>query len=278
MRSPSLIYSRSVSSVGLRGTRELAARARACRCSAICRTVRSSLTTRNVSPAAAPPADRGPGRAATGRPRGPGRLLVEHRADATVRHASHDRVADAQRAPLDQDRCHRAAALGRGAPPALHPAPTLDRSLELRATRPPSGRPPPGALDPGPLRAETSTNIVSPPYSSATSPYSVSCWRTLAGFAPSLSTLFTATTIGTLRRLGVVERLDRLRLHAVVGGHHQDRDVRHLGTTGTHGGERLVAGGVDERDDPADASTSACTWYAPMCWVMPPASLATTSV
>ena len=38
---------------------------------------------------------------------------------------------------------------------------------------------------------------MSPPYSSATSPYSVSCWRTLAGLAPSLSILFTATTTGT---------------------------------------------------------------------------------
>ena len=45
--------------------------------------------------------------------------------------------------------------------------------------------------------ADTSTNIVSPPYSSATRPYSVSCSRTLAGLAPSLSILLTATTIGT---------------------------------------------------------------------------------
>ena len=48
-----------------------------------------------------------------------------------------------------------------------------------------------------PVVAETSTNIVSPPYSSATRPYSVSCWRILAGLAPSLSILLTATTIGT---------------------------------------------------------------------------------
>ncbi|OPZ56390.1 MAG: hypothetical protein BWY91_00409 [bacterium ADurb.BinA028] len=46
-------------------------------------------------------------------------------------------------------------------------------------------------------RAETSTNIVSPPYSSATRLYSVSCWRILSGLAPSLSILLTATTIGT---------------------------------------------------------------------------------
>ncbi len=50
---------------------------------------------------------------------------------------------------------------------------------------------------PLPVSAETSTNMTSPPYSSATRPYSVSCWRTLAGLAPSLSTLLTATTIGT---------------------------------------------------------------------------------
>ena len=47
------------------------------------------------------------------------------------------------------------------------------------------------------LRALTSTNIVSPPYSSATRPYSVSWPRTFAGSAPSLSILLTATTIGT---------------------------------------------------------------------------------
>ena len=45
--------------------------------------------------------------------------------------------------------------------------------------------------------AETSTNMVSPPNSSATSPYSVSWPRTLVGSAPTLSILFTATTTGT---------------------------------------------------------------------------------
>ncbi len=51
---------------------------------------------------------------------------------------------------------------------------------------------------PSRLSAEIGTNIVSPPYSSATRLYSVSCCITLAGLAPSLSILFTATTIGTL--------------------------------------------------------------------------------
>ena len=53
--------------------------------------------------------------------------------------------------------------------------------------------------------------------------------------------------------LRVVQRLDRLRHDAVVGGDHQDRDVGHLRTTGTHGGERLVTRGVDEGDGALDA-------------------------
>ena len=47
---------------------------------------------------------------------------------------------------------------------------------------------------------------------------------------------------------GVVERLDRLRHHAVVGRHHQHGDVGRLRPAGTHGGERLVTRGVDEGD------------------------------
>ena len=49
-----------------------------------------------------------------------------------------------------------------------------------------------------------------------------------------------------VRRLGVVECLDGLGHHAVIRGNHQDRDVGDVRTTGTHGGERLVARGVDE--------------------------------
>ena len=49
-------------------------------------------------------------------------------------------------------------------------------------------------------------------------------------------------------RPGVLQGLDRLRHDAVVGRDHQDHDVGGLGATGTHGGERLVARGVDEGD------------------------------
>ena len=46
--------------------------------------------------------------------------------------------------------------------------------------------------------------------------------------------------------LGVVHRLDRLRHHAVVGRHHQDDDVGRLGAARAHGREGLVARRVEE--------------------------------
>ena len=51
-----------------------------------------------------------------------------------------------------------------------------------------------------------------------------------------------------LGRLGVVDRFDRLRHHAVIGGDHQHDDVGDLGAAGAHRGERGVAGRVDEGD------------------------------
>ena len=46
----------------------------------------------------------------------------------------------------------------------------------------------------------------------------------------------------------MVQRLDGLRLHAVVRRHHEDRDVGDLCATGTHGREGLVTGCIDEGD------------------------------
>ena len=54
-----------------------------------------------------------------------------------------------------------------------------------------------------------------------------------------------------LGRLGVVERLDGLGHDAVVGRDDQHDDVGGLGAAGAHGGERLVARGVDEGDQAA---------------------------
>src|SRR5918994_1748601 len=49
--------------------------------------------------------------------------------------------------------------------------------------------------------------------------------------------------------LRVVDRLARLRLHAVVGRHHDDRDVGDLRAAGAHRRERLMARRVEEGGD-----------------------------
>ena len=48
--------------------------------------------------------------------------------------------------------------------------------------------------------------------------------------------------------LGVIDRLDGLRHHAVVRRDHQDHDVGHLRAARAHRGECRVAGRVDEGD------------------------------
>ena len=49
-------------------------------------------------------------------------------------------------------------------------------------------------------------------------------------------------------RLGVLDRLDRLRHHAVIGGNHQHHDVGDLGAARAHRGEGGVARRIDEGD------------------------------
>ena len=53
---------------------------------------------------------------------------------------------------------------------------------------------------------------------------------------------------GHFRRPGVVHGLDGLGHDAVVGGHHQDHDVGHLGAPGAHFGEGRMARRVDKGD------------------------------
>ena len=101
-----------------------------------------------------------------------------------------------------------------------------------------------------PCFAETSTNIVSPPYSSAHQAVLGELLADLGRVGALLVDLVHRDHDRHVGRLGVVERLDRLRHHAVVGRDHEHRDVGRLGAAGTHGGERLVTRGVDEGDRP----------------------------
>ena len=173
------------------------------------------------------------------------------RAHLAPRAAGHDRVADAERAALDEHRRHRAAA---------HVEARLDdrpgrlgvrvrRQLEL------------GVRDQQHLLEQVVEVLLVPG----------GHVRELDRSAPllGLEILVDELLTNALRiRVGLVDlvhgdddrhlgrarvgdRLLRLGLHAVVGGHHEHGDVRHLRAAGAHRGERLVAGRVEEGDLPA---------------------------
>ena len=228
-----------------------ALRSRACRCSAIWRAIRSSVDDQEVVTGArhggqTEHQDR------TGR-RGLVDLvavLVEHGPDAAVglagRRSSRRRAAcraGPARSPPGRGPCP-------GAPRWRRPG-RPDRGLARRSSsasavsRIASSRLVDAGARAWPTRRRTWS---SPPYSSATRPYSVSWARTLLRVGALLVDLVDRDHDRHVGRLGVVERLDGLRHHAVVGRDHQDHDVGDLGTTGTHGGERLVTRGVDEGD------------------------------
>ncbi len=82
------------------------------------------------------------------------------------------------------------------------------------------------------MTAETSTSCVSPPRDSTT----ISCcrrpWRTLVRIGVGLIDLVDGDDDRNARRFGVVERFDRLRHDAVIGGDDENDDVRHLGHRG----------------------------------------------
>src|SRR6478736_4802787 len=174
--------------------------------------------------------------------------LVEHRPHAAVGRAGDDRVADAERAALDQHRGDRTATavevrlddqtLGVlvGVGPQVEAGvggqdDRLEQLVEVEAR----------------LRRHVDEHRVA---------------AVLLGDEAVLGQL--ATDLGRVRlrlvdlvdrhhdrhagRLGVVQRLDGLRHHAGVRRDHEDRDVRRLRAAGTHGGERLVTRGVDEGD------------------------------
>ena len=92
----------------------------------------------------------------------------------------------------------------------------------------------------------TSTSMVSPPIAFD----DTSCWSKLGADLGRIGGRHVDLVDGdNHRHLGgadVVDRLDRLRHHAVIGGNDEDDDIRRLCTACPHGGERLVAGGVDE--------------------------------
>src|SRR3954454_19986917 len=173
--------------------------------------------------------------------------VVGHRPHAAPVGAGHDRVADVQRAALDEHGDHGAAArveLGLD-----HRAGRLDvrvrgQLLDLGHQQQPLEQVAEAVVR---LGRDVDEHRVAAP---------------LLGLQPELGHLG-AHAVGLrallvdlvdrhedrhLGRLRVVHGLAGLRAHAVVGGDHDDRDVRRLGAAGAHGGERLVARRVQARD------------------------------
>src|SRR5215467_673111 len=177
-------------------------------------------------------------------------VLVEQRPDPAERLAAHDRVADLERAPLHQHRGHRAAAavevrldrdalrvlVGVGPQVQLGVGGQDDRFEQIRDA---------GALPGGHVHEQGGATEL------------LGHQAVLGELGPDprrvgalLVDLVDRDDHGHPRRLGVVERLGGLRLHAVVRGHDEHDQVGGLGATGPHRGERLVARGVDEGDLP----------------------------
>ena len=179
-----------------------------------------------------------------------GAVVVEQRPDPPERLARDDGVADVQRAALDQHRGHRAAAavqvgldgdalaelLGVGPQVQLGVRGQDDGLEQLLDVAPLAG----GHVHEQGRPAELlSDQVVLGEL--GTHPLRV---------RPFLVDLVDRNHDRHPGRLGVVQRLRRLRLHAVVGRDHEHHEVGGLRPAGTHGGEGLVTRGVDERDLP----------------------------
>ena len=174
-------------------------------------------------------------------------VVVDERPDPTEGGAGHQRIADAERAALDEDGGHRATT-------------DVEVRLEHGAGGPTLGVGP-EVLDLGDQQ-EAVEQVVDAVAGEGRDLGEDRVAAPLLGDEVVLGELLhDAFGVGALAvdlvdgdddrhlgRLGVVERLDGLGHDAVVGRHDQDHDVGRLGAAGPHGGERLVARGVDEGD------------------------------
>ena len=174
-------------------------------------------------------------------------VLVEHGAHLAPRTTGDDRVADPERAPLHQRGDHRATTLvevrlehdraGRGlgvGRELFDLGDEQDRLEQLVDTDARRGR-------------DVDDDRVATPRLG----HQLALDELLADaggvgvFAVDLGDRDDDRDVGRTR---VVDRLDGLGHHAVVGRDHQDGDVGGVGAALAHGGERLVTGRVDERD------------------------------
>ena len=98
------------------------------------------------------------------------------------------------------------------------------------------------------VSAETSTKIVSPPQSSRTRPFLLELLADLHRVGVRMIALVDRHDDRDLRGLGVAQRFERLRHHAVVRRDDQHDDVGDVRAARAHGAERRVAGRIEEGD------------------------------
>ena len=171
-----------------------------------------------------------------------------HRAHAPEVRAGDERVADAQRAALDQDASRPGPRPGSSldsitVPEASASAFAFSSSRSVTTWIVSSS-----ASRPSWVLALTSTNSISPPHSDGLQAVLGHLGAHALGLGALLVDLVDRDDDRHFGRLGVVDRLLGLRLDAVVGGDHDHREVGHARAAGAHRGERLVAGRVEEGD------------------------------
>jgi hypothetical protein len=164
--------------------------------------------------------------------------LVEHGADAAEGVAGDDRVADAQRAAGDQDGRDRAAALVEPGldGDALRVDVRVGEQLEARVRRQQDRVEQRLEAEPGQRRDVDEHGLAAVLLGDQAVLGELAAH--LGGVGALLVHLVDGDHDRDLGGLRVVERLDGLRLDAVVGRDDQHDDVGDLGTAGTHGGER----------------------------------------
>ncbi len=176
-------------------------------------------------------------------------MLVDHASDTTVGVTGHDRVADPQRSTLDQHGGHRAATAIEvrldGDTLGVHVGvgTQIERRIRGQQHRFEQGVDVRALLGGDVDEHGLATEVLG--HQAVLGQLRTDLLR-IRTLLVDLVDRHDDRHVGCLR---VVDGLHRLRHDAVVGRDHQDRDVGGLRATGTHGGERLVTGGVDERDE-----------------------------
>ena len=121
--------------------------------------------------------------------------------------------------------------------------------------------------------ADTGTQMTSPPHSSGTSSYSVSCCMTRSGFASGLSILLMATMIETPAALAWL--IDSTVCGMMPSSAATTRTA--MSVMSAPRARMAVNASWPGVSRKVISLPLTLTWYAPMCWVMPPASVEVTS-